>query len=108
MNRGKAIACPKSRLTRVRAEIVQALLVDHGQIVIPCQADEVKSPEALYAFVRLGPIADDISETPDPVELSGIFYHGIQRGKVRMNVRHEENTHVHFREYCTTESSILQ
>ena len=86
MGGGDLLARPIDRISSVRAEIFQAQLVQYSQIMIPGQPDPRIRAEAFDTGVRLRPVADDVSQTPNPVESASVLEDGSECDQIGVNV----------------------
>ena len=49
--------------------------------------------EALHDRIRLWPVADDVAEVPDRVDVAGVGEHGFEGDEIGMDVRQDRDAH---------------
>ena len=87
---------PFRRLCRNRIELLHAHRARHCPLVIARHPDGRELLQTRDAFPRLRTVADCIAHAPDGLEAFGRAQrgqHGFQRGKIRVDVRHDEDAH---------------
>ena len=61
--------------------------------MVALDANHAEIPQPLDHRVRLGPVANDITELPDPVDRAGCVDDRLQGGQVGVDVRNNGETH---------------
>jgi hypothetical protein len=79
---------PGDGVGRSRGEGGDVELAEHGEVVVPDQADLAALAHQLGAAVGLGAVADHVAEAPDLLHLGGVdrAQRGLERGQVGMDV----------------------
>ena len=87
------IAGPDCRAARVWVEFFQIEFIEDCPVVIPGDADRIERAQPFDARVRVGSIADSVTQAPDAIKCAGVSQNGFQRDKVRVNVGDDEDAH---------------
>ena len=69
---GEPGAGPVYRIPGVGVEIGRAELLHRGPVVVPCNDDGIQVPHGIHALAGVGPVADQVAQTDQPVG-SGTF-----------------------------------
>ena len=79
---------PLDRLRGGLREGVDVELAEHGEVVVADQAGVAALPDQLGAGVRVGPVADHVSQAPDLLDtaLPGAGQHRLEGGQVGVYV----------------------